>query len=519
MSITDEEPALGIDLGTTYSCVAIWKNGKAEVIPNESGNRTTPSIVSFTNKERLIGDAAKNQIVKNYKNTVYDAKRLIGRLYNDKEIQEDMKLWPFKVIQDPQTKKTRIQVEYKGKTESFLPEEISACVLSKMKQIAKEYLGKEITDAIVTVPANFNFPQRKATQAAGKIAGLNVLRIINEPTAAAIAYGLNKDNVKGRNVLIFDLGGGTFDVTILSIDGNLLEVRASRGDMHLGGQDFDNEIVKYCINEFKKQSDIDINDNINAKYRLKISCEKAKLNLSSTQETTIDFNNLAEGKDFNITISRPEFEDMCKTHFDKLIPVVEDTLKDAKLTKDKIDDIVLVGGSTRIPKVNEIIKNYFNKEPIKNIHADEAVAIGAAIQGAIVNNVDDEGLERLILLDVTPLSLGLELKSGEMDVIIKRNTTIPCEKTEKYMTVKDNQHKIAVKVYQGERELAKGNEFLGKCEITNIPPKPKGKVIVNVSFSLDLNGSLAVNATETSGGQTSALTIKMDNALSEKEIE
>ena len=516
--MNDEEPALGIDLGTTYSCVAVWKNGKVEVIPNESGNRITPSVVCFTNKERLIGDAAKNQIVKNYKNTVYDAKRLIGRFYNDKEVQQDMKLWPFKVIEDSQTKKPRIQVEYKGKTESFLPEEISACVLSKMKQIAKDFLGKEITDAIVTVPAYFNDLQRKATQAAGKIAGLNVLRTINEPTAAAIAYGLNGDNVKGRNVLIFDLGGGTFDVTILSIDGNLLEVRASRGDMHLGGQDFDNEIVNFCINEFNEQNSIDINDNIKAKCRLKVESEKAKKNLSSAQETSIDIDALAEGEDFNITISRPEFEEMCKTHFDKLIPVVEQTLKDANLTKERIDDIVLIGGSTRIPKVNEIIKNYFNKEPIKNIHADEAVAIGAAIQGAIANNVEDEGLERLILLDVTPLSLGLELSSGKMDVLIKRNTTIPCEKTEKYMTVKDNQHKITVKVYQGERELAKGNKFLGKCEITNIPPKPKGKVQVNVTFSLDINGSLSVNATETSGGQTSELTIKMDNALSEEEI-
>ncbi len=388
-----------------------------------------------------------------------------------------------------------------------------------MKQIAKDYLGKDITDAIVTVPASFDDLQRKATQAAGKIAGLNVIRTINEPTAAAIAYGLNGDNVKEKNVLIFDLGSGIFDVTILSIDGSFFEVRASRGDMHLGGQDFDNEIVNFCINEFKEQSGIDISDNIKAKCKLKVESEKAKKNLSSAKEISIDIDTLAEGEDFNITISRPEFEDMCKTHFEKLIPIVEDTLKDANLTKERIDDIVLVGGSTRIPKIQEIIKNYFNKEPKKNINADEAVAIGAAIQGAIVNNVDEEGLEKLILLDVTPLSLGLELKRGEMDVLIKRNTTIPCEKEQKYMTVRDNQHKITVKVYQGERILAKENKFLGQCEITNIPPKPKGKVIVNVTFSVDINGSLAVNATETSGGQTSDLIIKMDNALSEKEIE
>ncbi len=457
MSISEEEPILGIDLGTTYSCVAIWINGKVEVIPNDIGERTTPSIVSFTNKERLIGKAAKNQMVRNYKNTVYDAKRLIGRLYNDKEVQEDMKLWPFKVIQDPQTKKPRIQVEYKGKTESFLPEEISACVLSKMKLIAKDYTGKEITDAIVTVPAYFNDLQRKATQAAGKIAGLNVLRTINEPTAAAIAYGLNKDNVKERNVLIFDLGGGTFDVTILSIDGSLFEVKASRGDMHLGGQDFDNEIVNFCINEFKEQSGIDINDNIKAKCRLKINCEKAKINL------------------------------------------------------------VLVGGSTRIPKIQEIIKNYFNKEPIKNIYADEAVAIGAGIQGAIVNNVEDKILEKLILLDVTPLSLGIGLSNGEMDIIIPRNTQIPCERTRKYKTIKDYQSKIILKVYQGERIFTKDNSFLGNL-IIRIPPRKKGEVKIEVTFEIDINGVLYIYAKDNEGKKYD-LKIGVDNLLNEEKIE
>ena len=522
--MNDEEPALGIDLGTTYSCVAVWKNGNVDVIPNDIGERITPSVVAFTNKERLIGDAAKNQIVKNYKNTVYDAKRLIGRFYNDKEVQQDMKLWPFKVIEEPQTKKLRIQVEYKGKTESFLPEEISACVLSKMKQIAKDFLGKEITDAIVTVPAYFNDLQRKATQAAGKIAGLNVLRTINEPTAAAIAYGLNGDNVKGRNVLIFDLGGGTFDVTILSIDGNLLEVRSSRGDMHLGGQDFDNEIVNFCIKEFNEQNSIDINDNIKAKCRLKIHCEKAKINLSSASETTIDIDALAEGEDFNITISRPEFEDMCKTHFDKLIPIVEETLKDANLTKERIDDIVLVGGSTRIPKVNEIIKNYFDKEPIKNIHPDEAVAIGAAIQGAIANNVeimssDDEedyGVDRdddedeLNTIHKTQLSLGIELSNGKMDILIPRNSPLNYEKTMTYKTVKDNQSKIVLNVYQGERLLAKGNKFLGKCILDNIPLKPKGEVTINATLKVDKNKLFTIILKENINGKQSALIDKLN---------
>ena len=414
------EPALGIDLGTTYSCMAIWKNGKPEVIPNhETGNRTTPSIVSFTKKDRFVGDSAKNQSVRNYENTIYDVKRLIGRDFNDPEVQKNIKLWPFKVIKGNNNRPV-IEVEYKGKKEKFYPEEISACILSKMKQIAKDYLGKEVNDAIITCPAYFDDLQRKATQDAGKIAGLNVIRIINEPTAAAIAYGLDKDNQGEKNILIFDLGGGTFDVTILSMDNNLLEVRSTRGDMHLGGEDFDNKLVEYCIKEFKEQTGTDISNNKKVTIRLKILCERAKINLSATQETSIDVDNLAEGEDFNLTVSRPEFEELCKEHFDKCIPLVEEAIKDARLTKERIKDIVLVGGSTRIPKIQQIVTEYFGKEPTKKIHPDEAVAMGAAIQGAIANNVEDEGLERLILLDVTPLSLGLGLNNGEMDILIKK---------------------------------------------------------------------------------------------------
>ncbi len=513
------EPALGIDLGTTYSRVAIWKNGKADVIPNqETGSRTTPSIVAFTKKDRIVGEEAKNQSAKNYENTIYDAKRLIGRDFNDPEVQKDIKLWPFKVTQGNNNRPV-IEVEFKGKKEKFYPEEISACILTKMKQIAKEYLGKEVNDAIITCPAYFDDLQRKATQDAGKIAGLNVLRIINEPTAAAIAYGLDKDNQGEKNILIFDLGGGTFDVTILSMDNNLLEVRSTRGDMHLGGEDFDNKLVENCIKEFKEQTEIDISNNKKAKIRLKIVCEKAKINLSSTQETTIDIDNLADGEDFNLTISRPEFEDMCKDLFEKCIPHVEEAMKDAKLTKERIHDIVLVGGSTRIPKIQQIVKDYFGKNPTKNIHPDEAVAIGAAIQGAIANNVEEEGLERLILLDVTPLSLGLELNNGEMDVLIKRNTTIPCEKEEKYRTVRDNQSNIKVKVYQGERKLAKGNKFLGECFISNIPPRPKGQVIVTVNFSIDINEFLVVTVKENIEGQESNLKITMDKSFPPEVIE
>ena len=477
---------LGIDLGTTYSCVAIWKNGKAEIIPNqETGNRITPSVVSFTKKDRIVGDAAKNQAIRNYKNTVYDAKRLIGRDYDDPEVQKDIKLWPFKVIKGDNNK-PKIQVEYKGKIETFYPEEISACILSKLKQNAKDYLGYEVNDAIITCPAYFDDLQRKATQMAGKIAGLNVLRIINEPTAAAIAYGLDKDNQGEKNILIFDLGSRTFDVTILSIDNNLLEVRSTCGDTHLGGEDFDNRLLQFCIEEFKKQTGIDISYNQKAIIRLKILCEKSKINLSSMQETTMDIDALAEGEDFNITITRPEFEELCKEDFNKCIQIVENALKDAYLTKDKIDDVILVGGSTRIPKIQQIVKDYFGKEPNKKLHPDEAVAIGAAIQGAIANNVEGDGLERLVLLDVTPLSLGIGSYKGIMTKLIYRNTTIPCEKVEIYQTIRDSQNTIAIGIYQGERKLAKENKFLGKLYINN-PSKPRGKVRIEVTFALDIN--------------------------------
>ena len=521
MSSPEYELSLGIDLGTTYSCVAYWWNGKVDVIPNETGARITPSIVSFTKTERIIGDGAKTQAVRNYQNTIYDAKRLIGRSFDDPEIQKDIKLWPFKVINDPETKKPKIEVKYKGKTETFFPEEISAFVLTKMKQIAKDYIGKEVTDAIITCPAYFNDLQRKATQMAGKIAGLNVLRIINEPTAAAIAYGYgnNEENKSKKFILIFDLGGGTFDVTILYIEGTIFDVKSTCGDMHLGGEDFDNILVQHCINEFKENTGHDISKNQKAIRRLKSECEKIKKNLSTQDEVTFDIDALAEGEDLQITIARPEFQDMCKSLFDKTIPIVETALKDANLKKNQIDEIVLVGGSTRIPKIQQMVKEFFNKEPSKQVHPDEAVAIGAAIQAAISNNIDEPGLEKLVLLDVTPLSLGLELSSGKMDVLIKKNSTIPCENTQKYKTTKDNQNKISVKVYQGERLLAKENKFLGKCDITNIPPKPKGQVVVEVTFVLDINGTLSVTAKEKSGGKTSDLTIKMDSEMGEDIIE
>ena len=517
--MSDEEPAIGIDLGTTYSCVAVWRNGKPEVIPNDMGERTTPSVVCFTKTERLIGEAAKNNI-KNYKTTVYDAKRMIGRRFNDAEIQKDMETWPFTVIPDPNSDRPRIEVEFLGEKKTFLPEEISSMVLQKLASTAKEFLGREVKDAIITVPAYFNDSQRQATKIAGQIAGLNVLRMINEPTAAAIAYGLDNKKDSEQNVLIFDLGGGTFDVSILSLDNTLFEVRSTRGDTHLGGEDFDDRLIHHCIDEFKNETGNDISKNEKARRRLKIACEKAKKNLSSAQQTTIDLDALAEGEDLNVTVTRPQFEDLCKDLFEKCIPPITDALKDADLDKNDINQIVLVGGSSRIPKIIDVVKEFFQgKELNKSINPDEAVACGAAVQAAIVNNINDDALEKLVLLDVTPLSLGVEVKGGEMDVLVARNTTIPCKKTTTYQNVRDNQPQVRVKVYQGERKLVKDNHFLGEFTM-KIPPKKKGQVKIEVTFEEDINGILSVTAKELSGNNQSQIKIDKDkNVLSQEEIE
>ena len=516
--MSEEIPAIGIDLGTTYSCVGVWRNNKVEIIPNSDGGRTTPSVVSFTNTERLIGEAAKIYI-KNYKNTVYDSKRMIGRKYNDPEIQRDMKIWPFEVVPDPNSDRPMVKVEYLGETKTFLPEEISSMILQRLVSEANDYLGKTVKDAIITVPAYFNNNQRQATKIAGQIAGINVLRMINEPTAAAIAYGLDNKKNDEQNILIFDLGGGTFDVSILNFEGSLLEVRATRGDTHLGGEDFDDRLIHYCIDEFKNDTGNDISKNERAKRRLKIACEKAKKTLSSAQETMIDIDSLAEGEDFNIKINRPKFEDLCRDLFEKCIPPITDALKDAELKKEDINEIVMVGGSSRIPKVIEIVKAYFNgKEVNKSIHPDEAVAYGAAIQAAIANNVQDDGLEKLVLLDVTPLSLGIELKGGEMDVLIKRNTTIPCKKSTTYQNVRDNQPQVRIKVFQGERKFVKDNHFLGEF-IMKIPPKKKGEVKIEVTFEEDINGILVVSAKELSSKNVEKIKIDQDkNVLSQEEI-
>ena len=517
-----EDIAIGIDLGTTYSCVAVWKNGKVDIIPNDLGERTTPSVVTFTDNERLVGQSAKNQITRNYQNTIYDAKRLIGRRFDEPEVQKDIKAWPFKVVKKKKKNRPLIQVTYKKEQKTFLPEEISAMVLEKMKKYAEDYLGHKVNDAVVTVPAYFNDGQRQATKDAGKIAGLNVLRIINEPTAAAVAYGLDSQNNTERNILVFDLGGGTFDVSVLSLDGQLFEVRSTRGDTHLGGEDFDNALLKFCIDEFKSQSDIDISKNQKALRRLKVVCEKAKRDLSSTQQTNIDVAALAEGEDFNINITRPQFEDMCHDLFQKCVQPVKDALNDANIKEKDISDIVLVGGSTRIPKIQEIVRKMFGgKELNKTINPDEAVAYGAAVQAAIVNNVeDDEGLERLVLIDVAPLSLGIETADKRMSVLINRNTSIPTSKTNTYQTSEDNQDGFYIQVYQGERQIAKENHLLGAFSINGIRIAKKGEVKCNITFELDLNNILHVTAKEIGGaGVTGNLEIKCDNEnLTEDEI-
>jgi len=513
--------AIGIDLGTTYSCVAIWRNGKVEIIPNEIGQRTTPSVVSFNGNERLIGAAAKENITKNYKNTVYDAKRLIGRRFDDKTVQDDIKRWPFKVEKDINSNKPIIVVEYLNEKKKFFAEEISAMILQKLKQYAEDYLETNIENAIITVPAYFNDAQRQATKDAGRIAGLNVLRIINEPTAAAVAYGLNHRNDEEKNILVFDLGGGTFDVSILNVSEDTLEVKSTSGNTHLGGEDFDNKIMEYCIEEFKKTNQVDISNNQKAIRRLKKHCEEAKKVLSSATETLIEIDSLADEEDMSITITRSIFEEKCKKLFEQCFDSIKEALTDAGLSKDDINDIILVGGSSRIPKVQQMIKDYFNgKELCKDINADEAVAYGAAYQAASVEEVEDDALEKLVLIDVTPLSLGLEIKGGLMSKIIKKNTPIPIKQEKIYQTASDNQKEAKFVIYQGERKLVKDNVKIGEYTIKIQGKGKAGEVKFKVIFDIDVNSVLHVSAKEISKDNEIKLDIKAETMkMSDEEIE